>query len=145
MDKPSIPAAKLTSFEVTVPERPVFTDWDDAVELAKLSRAKVVNRTFGEPRYLLADFTVNDAEESAFDDVMSTGEIMKHLYLRADEIKPGDLLTDVSRFPVTRVIVHPNSHVMFRFQGTEFTRTARFGGPEYGYECFQVFRPRQVP
>ena len=66
--------------------------------------------------------------------------IREPLYLRADEIKPGDILTDVSRFPVTRVIVDPRSHVTFRFSGTEFTRTARYGGDEYGYECFQVLR-----
>ncbi|AXH50164.1 hypothetical protein SEA_MUSETTA_4 [Microbacterium phage Musetta] len=62
------------------------------------------------------------------------------LYLRADEIKPGDILPDVSRSTVTRVIVDPRSHVTFRFNGTEFTRTARYGGSEYGYECFRVER-----
>ena len=62
------------------------------------------------------------------------------LYLRADEVKPGDILPDVSRFAVSRVIVDPRSHVTFRFTGTEFTRTARYGGPEYGYECFRVLR-----
>ena len=62
------------------------------------------------------------------------------LYLRADEVKPGDILPDVSRFAVSRVIVDPRSHVTFRFAGTEFTRTARCGGPEYGYECFLVLR-----
>lgn len=64
--------------------------------------------------------------------------IREHLYLRADEIKPGDILPDVSRFPVTHVIVDPRSHITIRFDGTEFTRTARYGGPEYGYECFQA-------
>lgn len=62
------------------------------------------------------------------------------LYLRADEIKKGDILPDVSRFPVTRVVVDPRSHVTFRFEGTEFTRTARYGGEGYGYECFRVLR-----
>lgn len=56
----SIPTATLAAFEVTVPELPVFTSWDDAVELAQISGAKVVNRTPGEPRYLLADFTEQD-------------------------------------------------------------------------------------
>lgn len=63
------------------------------------------------------------------------------LYLRADEIKAGDRLPDVSRFPVSRVIVDPRSHVTFRFTGTEFNRTARYGGPDYGFECFRVERP----
>ncbi|WNO25900.1 hypothetical protein SEA_ASEGATO_118 [Microbacterium phage ASegato] len=62
------------------------------------------------------------------------------LYLRADEIKPGDILPDVSRSPVARVITVPYSHVTFRFNGTEFTRTARYGGNAYGYECFRVER-----
>ena len=62
------------------------------------------------------------------------------LYLRADEVKPGDILPDVSRSPVSHVIVDPRSHVTFRFTGTELTRTARYGGPEYGYECFYVLR-----
>lgn len=65
------------------------------------------------------------------------------LYLRADEIKPGDILPDVSRSTVTRVIVDPRSHVTLRFDGTEFTRTARYGGPDYGYECFRVERPAE--
>lgn len=62
------------------------------------------------------------------------------LYLRADEIKLGDILPDVSRSTVARVIVDPHSHVTIRFSGTEFTRTARYGGPDYGYECFRVER-----
>lgn len=61
-------------------------------------------------------------------------------YLRADEIEIGDTLPDVSRSPVSRVIVDPRSHVTLRFSGTEFTRTARYGGEGYGYECFRVER-----
>lgn len=64
----------------------------------------------------------------------------EYLYLRADEIKPGDILPDVSRSAVTRVLTVPYSHVTFRFDGTEFTRTARYGGNAYGYECFRVER-----
>ena len=62
------------------------------------------------------------------------------LYLSADEIKQGDILPDVSRFPVARVIIDPRSHVTFRFERTEFTQTARYGGEGYGFECFYVLR-----
>ena len=62
------------------------------------------------------------------------------LYLSADEIKQGDILPGVSRFPVARVIIDPRSHVTFRFERTEFTRTARYGGEGYGFECFFVLR-----
>ncbi|QDH92155.1 hypothetical protein SEA_PHILLYPHILLY_113 [Microbacterium phage PhillyPhilly] len=70
------------------------------------------------------------------------------LYLRADEIKSGDILPDVSRMPVSHAIVDPHSHVTFRFTGTEYTRHASYGGPDYGYECFRVEReamPSHLP
>ncbi|UVK62422.1 hypothetical protein SEA_YUMA_117 [Microbacterium phage Yuma] len=62
------------------------------------------------------------------------------LYLRADEIKPGDILPDVSRSPVARVIVFPHEGVRFTFTGTGYMRYASYGGAEYGYECFRVER-----
>ena len=62
------------------------------------------------------------------------------LYLSADEIKQGDILPGVSRFPVARVIIAPRSQVTLRFKRTEFTRIARYGGEGYGFECFFVLR-----
>lgn len=65
----------------------------------------------------------------------------EYIYLRADEIKPGDVLPDVSRQPVSRVIVDTeNGSALIRFEGTEFSHTARHGGPGYGFECFSVKR-----
>lgn len=64
------------------------------------------------------------------------------LYLRADEIKIGDILPDVSRTPVveySRDLDTPNAPVHLTFANL-FTRTARYGGAEYGYECFRVER-----
>lgn len=82
---------------------------------------------------------MSDNETAGEDRSLKTGALTP-LYLRADEIKAGDILPDVSRFPVTRVIIDPRSHVTFRFAGTEFTRTARYGGEGYGYESFRVLR-----
>ena len=64
-------------------------------------------------------------------------------YLRADEIKIGDILPDVSRTPIveySRDLDVPNAPVQFTFANM-FTRTARHGGPGYGYESFRVERP----
>lgn len=63
------------------------------------------------------------------------------LYLRADELRAGDILPDVSRQPIRRVFVTPRSHVLITFKGTEFKRHTRYGGREYGFECFRVERP----
>lgn len=64
------------------------------------------------------------------------------LYLRADEIKPGDILPDVSRTPVVAIgrTLDDGGHPIVLTFATMFTRTARFGGAEYGYECFRVER-----
>lgn len=66
------------------------------------------------------------------------------LYLRADDIKPGDRLPDVSRFPVSAVKFCPmptgGGFMRINFDGTDFTRRAFDGGPEYGFECFRVDR-----
>ena len=63
-------------------------------------------------------------------------------YLRADEIKIGDILPDVSRTPIvecSRDLDVPDAPVRLTF--ARFTRTARHGGPGHGYECFRVERP----
>ena len=64
-------------------------------------------------------------------------------YLRADEIKIGDILPDVSRTPIVAIGRTPDDAghpVTFTFANM-FTRTARHGGPGYGYESFRVERP----
>lgn len=67
---------------------------------------------------------------------------MNALYLSADEIQPGDILPDASRFPVSRVIVHPGSHVRVTFCDTTFTRDYPYGGPSYGFVAVRVGRRR---
>lgn len=64
------------------------------------------------------------------------------LYLRADEIKPGDILPDVSHKPVTSAhkLKTDDGHGSIRFRMGAFVRDARYGGAEYGYECFRVER-----
>lgn len=62
-------------------------------------------------------------------------------YDYADTIKPGDILPDVSRYPVARVIVHPNSHVRVTFKGTTFTRDFPHGGPGFGFGCARIETP----
>ena len=69
---------------------------------------------------------------------------VESLYLRADEIRPGDILPDVSRFPVATVKRCPMltgpDFIHLSFQGAHFTRRAFDGGPGYGFECFRVER-----
>lgn len=63
------------------------------------------------------------------------------LYLRADELLAGDILPDISRQPIDRIIITPRSHALITFKGTEFKRHTRYGGDGYGFECFRVERP----
>lgn len=66
------------------------------------------------------------------------------LYLRADEIKLGDYLPDVSRWPVVaigRTVGDDTAPIVFTMGGAGYVRIARHGGSEYGYECFRVSRP----
>lgn len=67
------------------------------------------------------------------------------LYLRADEIKSGDILPDVSRTPVATVrkTVNDAGHPVYITFPHGFVRVARYGGKEYGYECFRVERESQ--
>ena len=63
---------------------------------------------------------------------------MSSRYDNADTIRRGDILPDVSQFPVARVIVHPASHVRVTFEGTTFTRDFVHGGPGFGFACTRI-------
>lgn len=63
---------------------------------------------------------------------------MSSRYDFADTITPGDILPDVSKFPVARVIVHPASHVRVTFEGTTFTRDFVHGGLDFGFACTRI-------
>lgn len=65
---------------------------------------------------------------------------MKHLYIPANEVKPGDTLPSVSRQRVTNVTVFPNESVRITFGHGEFIRHTPYGGPDFGWECFHVTR-----
>lgn len=64
------------------------------------------------------------------------------LYLRADEIDPGDILPDVSRARVvsTGKTLDDGGHPIIIRMANGYVREARYGGPDYGYECFRVER-----
>lgn len=64
---------------------------------------------------------------------------MQHLYIPANEVKPGDILIKVSRFPVARKVENLPT-IMFTFKGTEYKRHTSYGGPDFGWECFYVKR-----
>ena len=66
---------------------------------------------------------------------------MIYLYESAHLIQRGDILPDVSRSPVARVIVHPASHVRVIFEGTTFTRDYPHGGPDFGFAAARITRP----
>lgn len=62
-------------------------------------------------------------------------------YEPADTITRGDILPDVSRYPVARVITIPHEGVRVTFAGTSFTRYFSYGGPDFGYPAVRIERP----
>lgn len=66
---------------------------------------------------------------------------MEYLYVQADEILPGDILPDVSRFVVASVDVYP-SEVYLTFEGTSWTHSPKpFSyGDKVRYAAFRVER-----
>lgn len=69
-----------------------------------------------------------------------------YLYVPADEIRPGDIITSMSRFPVESITRLPADHfypaetIRFTFERTEFTRSTSYSGP-FGWEWFNIQRP----
>lgn len=62
-----------------------------------------------------------------------------HAYLPAIEIRPGDRLPEVSRFPVLSV-EREGTGVLIRFEKTMFTRLFEYHGPDFGWECTRIER-----
>ena len=62
-------------------------------------------------------------------------------YEPADTITRGDILPDVSRHPVTSVIVFPHESVRVVFGGGEYIRHFPYGGPDFGYPAVRIERP----
>lgn len=65
---------------------------------------------------------------------------MNHLYIPADEIRPGDTLPDVSRFAVASVGLYP-ARVEIAFTGTHGARVDCDRSDGHGYRHFRVERP----
>ena len=62
------------------------------------------------------------------------------MYRPANEIKPGDILPEISREPVARVIILPNESILITFRGTSFTKRFYHGGPDYGWPGVSIER-----
>ena len=62
-------------------------------------------------------------------------------YEPADTITRGDILPDVSRYPVSGVIVFPHEGVRVVFGGGEYIRHFPYGGPDFGYPSVRIERP----
>ena len=62
-------------------------------------------------------------------------------YSPADQIKRGDILPDVSRHPVSGVVVFPHESVRVVFGGGEYVRHFPYGGPDFGYPAVRIERP----
>lgn len=92
---------------------------------------------------LLLSARLSTHTDNRMDAIMAT----ESLYLRADEIKLGDILPDVSRTPVVAIGRTPDDagHPVVLTFANMFTRAARYGGAEYGYECFRVERAVRMP
>ena len=61
-------------------------------------------------------------------------------YLPAPEILAGDILPDISRFPVATITVFPHESTRVTFSGTTFTRWFSYGGPDFGWETVRIER-----
>ena len=62
-------------------------------------------------------------------------------YAPADQIKRGDILPDVSRHPVSGVVIFPRESVRVVFGGGEYVRHFPYGGPDFGYPAVRIERP----
>lgn len=71
----------------------------------------------------------------------NTEEQRELIYIPADEIRRGDILPDVSRHPVTGVVVFPNESARLTFGGGAFIRHFSHGGPDFGFPAVRVERP----
>lgn len=58
---------------------------------------------------------------------------MTYHYETVDNIRPGDILPDVSRFPVSKVITHPFSHIRIMFKDTTFIKDYPYGDANFGW------------
>lgn len=58
----------------------------------------------------------------------------------ADSIQVGDLLPEVSRQPVSNVVVFPHESVRVVFGGGEYVRHFPWGGPDFGYPAVTIAR-----
>ena len=66
---------------------------------------------------------------------------MTAIYLPADQIKPGDILPDVSRRPVTGASIFLNESARVTFGGGACLKWFLHGGPDYGYPAVRIERP----
>lgn len=64
-----------------------------------------------------------------------------YLYEPADTIKTGDTLPEVSRHPVTGVVVFPHESVRVVFGHGAYIRHFPYGGPDFGYPAVRIERP----
>lgn len=62
------------------------------------------------------------------------------LYLPVDQVRPGDVLPEISRTPVAAVTVFPHESVRLVFEGGYITHRP-YGGVDYGYPAVRVERP----
>jgi len=63
-----------------------------------------------------------------------------YMHRPANEIKPGDILPEISRSTVSRVIIFPNENVRGQFADTDRPRFFPYGGPDYGWPTVSIER-----